>query len=535
MTSLHIEDYHTLASLSYSAFQNSLPEGVWEKRPMMTEALETYIRAATYGGRSQMFRAMCHIKEPVAEADVVSLYPHVMVENPFPMEDEVKTTELVPGKPGVYRVEVLSQPTVNVIPLKRDSSYNWAFREGFEASVGNVSLEDIEAHGGKFRIIDGIYWPKSRDIFSAYILPLYEIKRQQDIYFETGDKRYNPSLRNIVKLLLNSLSGKVIQRTYTELTKIIETKKQWDSFRKKIDLTKKHQIMVQSNTAYVVGTLRDEEIRRDIPIIWGVMIYEYARSYMYNQIYTKIPGIIYTETDSYVAPYKIIKEDIKKRSHLYGPNMGQLTLKYHQKKEVVTTPKGVEKTVYTPLETYCIPIAKKCACLYDSKTKEILKATFKGVNQKDDKVVTEAEYKSLKTDREKYEFYHDETKGKPIGLSTYRKLVKGEKLTIMCGQLTRRLRPDINIKPIAHIKQVFRLKHFPRDEDDSEFEDVEGVETGPPLEESSDEDTESDSSSSDDESDYGTDTEYQGRDDRDDGYEQALRDTHEYPSDYESD
>jgi hypothetical protein len=493
-----------------------------------------------------------------------------MVENLFPMEEEVETNKLIPGKAGIYRVKVLKQPTVNVVPLKKDSAYNWAFREGFEASVGNVSLEDVKAHGGKFRIIDGTYWPKSRDIFSAYIRPLYEVKKQQDYYLETGDKRYNPSLRNIVKLLLNSLSGKVIQRTYTELTKIIETKKQWDSFRKRIDLTKKHQIMVQNNTAYVVGTLKEDEIRRDIPIIWGVMIYEYARSYMYNQVYTKIPGIIYTETDSYVAPYRIIEKDVKKRPHMYGPNMGQFTLKYHEKKEVVETvvkgvngrkDKVVKETITTPLETYCIPIAKKCACLYDSKTKKILKATFKGVNQKGDKVVTEKEYKSLKTDREKFEFYHDETKGTPVGLSTYLKLVEGKKLTIMCGQLTRRLRPDLNIAPIAHIKQVFRLKHFPRDHnDDSEAEDLEGIETGPPVEYTSDDtnysSNDSDYSSDDSEDelceiqestkesreyqslhafvepDYGTEEEYQEYD-PDEDYRKAIMDDHDIPSDCE--
>ena len=463
MTSLHIEDYMTLAGLTYEAFQRSLPEEVWDNRPKMTKALEEYIRAATYGGRSQVFKPKSHTKKRVAEGDVVSLYPYVMVENLFPMGEEKRTKRYIPGKIGVYRVKILKQPALKVIPQKQTSSYNWTCSKEFDATVGNISLEDIKAHGGKFEVVDGVYWEESRDIFSAYINPLYEVKRAQDAYKEAGDKRYNPSLRNIVKLLMNALSGKVIQRTYTEHVRIIETRKQWEAFRRKVDTSKKHQIYVQSNTAYVVGTLKEEAIRRDIPIIWGVMIYEYSRSYMYNKIYTQVPDIIFTETDSFVTRLRYIKRDMKSRPWMYGDKMGQLTTKFHTTK------------------TYCVSVTKKCSCLYDAKTKEILKGTFKGVNRTKDKVVDEEVYKSLATDRAKFEYYHDKTKGKPVGLSTYLDLTEGKNITIMCGQLARKLRPNANIEPLAHIVQVFRLKHFPRDDDDSDYEEDTTVPTGDNL------------------------------------------------------
>lgn len=48
------------------------------------------------------------------------------------------------------------------------------------------------------------------------------------------------------------MSGKVIQRTYTDVVKVIETRKQWKGFYSRINPHKRLEILMQSNT-YVVG------------------------------------------------------------------------------------------------------------------------------------------------------------------------------------------------------------------------------------------------------------------------------------------
>lgn len=144
MTGLAIEDYMTLASLSYAAFKGSLPEGVWDQRLRMTkelEELEEYISPATYGRRSQIFTPMTHVKSRVAQDDVRSLYPYVMANNMFPMEEPKYTRSIKPKHTGIYKVDINRQPKINVLPLKDKGTYYWAYKRPFTTYTFNVSLE----------------------------------------------------------------------------------------------------------------------------------------------------------------------------------------------------------------------------------------------------------------------------------------------------------------------------------------------------------------------------------------------------------
>ena len=119
---------------------------------------------------------------------------------------------------------------------------------------------------------------------------------------------------------------------------------------------------------------------------------------MYNKVYSKMPTIA-TETDSYTALRKHALEHQRKYPEMYGDEMGQLEVDYL---DVV----------------HGIFVAKKCMCLYFPTDRSIVKATFKGVDIKADKIITRDEYNALTTDEAKYRYYWDDKRGSPVNVDT---------------------------------------------------------------------------------------------------------------------
>lgn len=449
ITNIHIEDHATLAKVTYTAFTKTVSEDIWDQRPRIDEDHESFIRASTYGGRSQVFAPMTHVEQKLAQGDVKSLYPHLMKEGLYPLGTAKHTRKYMPNKVGVYRAKIIKQPRICIVPLRREGGLDWDHHEPFEAHVTNVSLELLDRYGGQYVVYEGYFWSKSVHVFDDYISKLYKLKQKQDRYRDTNNPKYNPSLRNIVKLLMNALSGKMVQRTYTDTVRLIETSKQLLDFESKTKEDTREYIP-HGNVVYAKGKISDEHIQRNIPIIWGIMIYEYSRAYMYDKVYSKMP-VLATETDSYTATVRDARKHMKEYPELYGDEMGQLEVEY------------LKETVYG------IFVAKKCMCLYTpakpavgrkpAVERKIRKATFKGVNIRADKVITQGEYDLLSTDEYKYRYYWDKDCGDLIGVDTYEKMVEGSPVLILCSQLVHRLRPEED-RPMAHVKQIFRLKHF---------------------------------------------------------------------------
>lgn len=506
ITGLEIEKYHTLASVAMATFKAGLPKGVWEDRPRLDKDEEEFVRKATYGGRSQVFNLRSHVKSALVQGDVKSLYPYLMKLGLYPLGDAIKTKKYKKGKIGVYQVQILAQPTKKIVAHRGDDGrLNWDKDGEFEACVTNVSLECLDEHGGKYKVLHGVYWERSANIFGDYVDKLYKVKKQQDKYKDKQKKydeqpekykgkksKYNASLRNIVKLLMNSLSGKMVQRTYYTIVKVLETSDQLKMFRDKI-IPDTEIIVHHGSTLYASGDLKEEHIKRNIPVIWGILIYEYSRRYMYDTVYSKMP-IYATETDSYTALKKHARRHKKKYPHMYGDELGQIELEFN----------GDDPDK----EIWGIFVAKKVMCLYDHNLweayksrkyldedfkaklfakdeddyhdwnlhklkqkmleKVMVKHTFKGVKIDADKLVSEEEYRMLSGLEDRFKYYWDNRKGGMITVDTYDELAGGGTIFVMCSQLRRRLKSDNMHIPIAHIAQIFMLKKFPRKQDDEE-------------------------------------------------------------------
>ena len=214
--------------------------------------------------------------------------------------------------------------------------------------------------------------------------------------------------------------------------------------------------------SYLKGDLKERYIKYNIPTVWGVLIYAYSQASMYRNIYSKMGGLICTETDSALALKTKVKSHIKENKWMYGDNMGQLGIEYMEDKH------GKE------IHARAIVISKKCMVIYDhdewvnylkidfnkkrvrrdivrrmidkkmfkgdpdilmtpSEAKlammtklVMLKSTFKGVNQSTDKIITQEQLDLLDTDEKKYRWYWDDDEGEKIGMDTYLKMVRRE-------------------------------------------------------------------------------------------------------------
>ena len=115
-----------------------------------------------------------------------------------------------------------------------------------------------------------------------------------------GTSQYNGALREVAKLLLNSLSGKLMQGWYTETIEIVADKelvKKFDQY------SLKRQVPALRNYVesvwFVEVAKRIEDVQeKQYPVEWGKKVYEVSRMRMFNTIY-KAAGraVLYSDTD----------------------------------------------------------------------------------------------------------------------------------------------------------------------------------------------------------------------------------------------
>jgi hypothetical protein len=310
LTGKNILDYTTLASLSYDRFKELNKATSYKIPAPVSLEDDKYIREAIIGGRCQDFKTQKDNKDSLACVDVKSLYPYIMMNRFFPYGDYKKTKIYEPTKLGIYTVTIKTQPKIKIIPLRDETkSLDWDYeKELVHQTLTSIEIECLKRHGGEviFEVMKGdtdgnigIYWEKSTDkLFRTYFEPIKEAKTEQDILAATKDPKYNPALRNITKLLLNSLSGKQVQRNFTDTTELIKNIKEEKKFE---DKTKDYHLKMSIGPYRLLsGNLNEDKIyktNRAKPSYLGVFIYAHSRTYMYDILYSNY-DVLYTDTDS---------------------------------------------------------------------------------------------------------------------------------------------------------------------------------------------------------------------------------------------
>jgi len=296
-------NYITIGSIIFEKFKRNLK---YNNIKLPKIQLKQYQEMLKYksAGRVDVFRNRnVKILESMASMDCCSMYPYVMaILNVYYPCGEVKQANeyYKPNKfIGWYycNIDQSNLKSKNLPNLYCEKVFNnqgniqendWESENKlFNYYISNIEIEQMRKYGVSVEIIDSpdnIYFTekiKSCKLF-GFILELMKLKNEQDIWKDTNDGRYNPALRETYKLLMNSMSGKVIEGLHTEQTKLIE------NYEDLLAISEKHNINVINNvgeSVFVSYNVDEEDlINKQRPIYLGCLIYTYARGYMYDNL-----------------------------------------------------------------------------------------------------------------------------------------------------------------------------------------------------------------------------------------------------------
>ena len=367
MTNVDILDYSTLAQLSFKCFKNSL--NVYEEVVVQTKKKydaeikvtkkfdisapktkedDDFIRKAITGGRCQCFTDKPYTDEQLRCVDVKSLYPYVMLNRHYPVGEYKRTDKYIDNKLGIYCVLIIDQPKIKIIPDRSTEVLDWDSENDIYKNITSIEIECLKRHGGKIEFIPddqgyiGLYWEESTtELYNDFFLKIKNEKTKQDILkADVKDRKklikeikdesvrkevketkeeYNPALRNIAKLLLNSLSGKMVQRNFDTKEEMVKNDKEEQKF---ISKTKNDITLVATFGPYRIlsGTLEDDLVykqRYAKPSYLGVFIYAHSRTYMYDILYSNY-NVLYTDTDSGIINDKDYQDFSKKYIKVIG-------------------------------------------------------------------------------------------------------------------------------------------------------------------------------------------------------------------------
>jgi hypothetical protein len=416
LSELKLETYPTIGSLTYNTFKKSINV----KLPIVKDVMiDEFIRSSIIGGRAEVLMGEYN---DLSSIDVVSLYPHIMMTNSFPIGQPTLTNEYMPNKIGVYNVTIHSQPTPSIIPIRNENGrLDWKYRGEIKRVLNSVDINCLLRHEADITIDKGYYWKTSAtNLFNDYFDKLQKEKKQQDVYKTTDDTRYNASLRELCKLLMNALSGKLAQRRYENISTFIQNNKQRNAFENKVD---KDTIKYYVGMNYIIAEGHKSKTSVQNPIIWGSLIYSYARSYMYDKVLSKVK-VYGMDTDSAFISH----EDIAKLGSIYGDEFGKFKIETQHHKAVLVAP--------------------KCYVFFNQD--KIVRQRFKGVNTVRDKMIDH----EITDINEIHDYYFDEHNH--IDINTYRKMLS-ESVDILTSSLNKRIHTSSKM-PLSLI-QRFTVKH----------------------------------------------------------------------------
>lgn len=379
----------TASSYAYSQWKSTEKPSIV---PPKTKEDYEFIRSAVVGGRVQCLKPFSKLEGDFVMIDVVSLYPSQMINNLFPVGEGEKVIGEQPGLLGIYECDIVHQNGDKpcVVPL-RVTPLNWNYRGPQTVTLSSVTIELLRKTFGNDCVVvkHGIVWRESSsDVFTKFITFWKGVKQQQDEIKNTGE--YNPVLRQLAKLMLNSLYGKTTQKVITSQTVVSTSPEMSRVFKKDFEDYKFEKIM--EGLEIMTGDLKNVKYEYCKPQQLGVFVLDYAKKKMYEEIYSKCV-VYYSDTDSAL----ISREDYEKLLNNQDIRMGKEFGEYDLELSDIKT---------------CYTISPKCYALVMGNGE--VKMRLKGVSIKtscwsNDGVMKEKIdidcFKQLIEDRSKVRFY----------------------------------------------------------------------------------------------------------------------------------
>jgi hypothetical protein len=427
ITGLNIEEYPTIAALSYNKFKQNCKGNL--ELPILDYETDQFVRKSIIGGRSQVFNRRIEEIEKILCLDIVSLYPYIMMNRKFPVGKPVKTNEYIQDKIGVYNVTIHKQPQCKIIPYRNnDNSLDWNYDKEFDTVVTSVDIECILKNNGKITVHDGITWNEYSENIFEYLKPIKDEKLRQDFLKKHKEPSYNPAMRECLKLILNSLSGKFLQRIFKKTRCLIHNKKDLQNFSKRTS----NQTFYMSEVGHIIGEGEKIKSKVTMPSIYGVLIYSYSRQYMYEELIKRVDSKYITDTDSLIYTQK-------EHKLLCAQNKIEVEIgeEFGMAKEELMDEIKIEEGEEGPFGNF---VDKKCYSIYkyNKDRKRIpIKMRFKGIKPSD-KVIQEPSCIKNKTLSQLSYMY--ESIKETLSINCYENLINGKDIHFLCSRIGKSTR-----------------------------------------------------------------------------------------------
>jgi hypothetical protein len=299
----------TIGSLIYKVFDASKATKKFDL-PKLSFEQYTDLQKSKIAGRVELFNGIQKVEERLVSTDVCSLYPYVMSVAPvyYPCGKMINTDKYMgPDTIGFYYCDIdqsnLRASNLPKIYARKTAIENdWGHEVVLENYlISNVMIELLKKYNCGVVIKNGFYFTekkKSCDMFD-FLLDFMKAKNEQDTKKKNKDDTYNSALRETLKLLMNSLSGKVIEGLHTEKTQDVNSVAEYEKLKDKSRSI--NFINAIGNKIFITYEVDAETIiNKQRPIYLGVLIYDYAKSYMYENSYSKVglDQLLYTDTDA---------------------------------------------------------------------------------------------------------------------------------------------------------------------------------------------------------------------------------------------
>ena len=332
MQGINITDYLTSSATTFDCFRRSIYEKNKndENKKIMIEIpnIDAYkiIKKSVYGGRvcsyqkyykssyeGNNYEELLKSGDYIFNADVNSLYPAAMVGNelmsvkypvgPSRINDNGEE-EFNNGKIGFYDISYIPPKNINypILPRRLENGgISWDLLNG-SGFYTSVDIEDAISVGYEIKFNGNclVYDDSREDLFKDYINKWYNIKKCED---EKPEEERNNARRNLSKLMMNSLYGKMLQRANFENETIAYTLKDIYNFLREYELT--DWTFLVGDKILLKGKIKDEKENKAItkPMQLGAFVLSYSRRLMlyYNKIIDPtLKELIatYSDTDS---------------------------------------------------------------------------------------------------------------------------------------------------------------------------------------------------------------------------------------------
>ncbi len=300
------------------------------------------------GGRTQNFNGKQKIgthkriknTPMLVSPDACSLYPFVLfiLNVWFPCGKMIladKYADMPIDKIGFFYCDIdqckLSKKALATIYAeKTEEGNNWALRKKvYRKMISTFKIEKLRKYGAIVTPYEGYYFEnkiKNYELF-APLIEIMQLKNGQDdkkdiekdlfkqlkkcedeetkqtIKKQIDANGYNSVFREICKLLMNAVTGKLIEGLHLDKTKIVTENECYELQAKYDNIDIKYQEGHKALITYKQTTA--ERIHESRPIYLGVLVYDYAQNHMYEHLYSKIPyhKLVYTDTDSLKIRY----------------------------------------------------------------------------------------------------------------------------------------------------------------------------------------------------------------------------------------